>query len=203
MLVALVALCAAWPALARDRDATITAGDLDRVSDSLKRGDWTGLEARTAELIRRDSPGQRFLIARLRYMHVFAIAGQIEKRAIALADAERKLAAVQKRLILQPWHPVKLAAGSCLNSICADPEHPSKLMTTQTNATGTTIYSFEYFDMERPVSLDSFEGDNARLGGVLDKAELNPNLEAAHRAGSGVAWLLRLHVKDGFIDFER
>lgn len=193
-------LCAQASAAANQ---TITSQELDRVFGAIRQNNWHSVETETSSLIQRESPPQRYLIARLRYIYVFSLATQVEKKSLRFADLKKKLAPVEGRLVIQPWHPVKAKADPCLNLICADKEHPSLLVTAQANGSGTQIYSFEYFDMGEPINIVSYNGQNARLGGILEKVEINENLEKAERSGSGVTWFFRLSFRDGFMDYER
>lgn len=182
---------------------TITSQELDRVFGAISQNNWRSVEKETAGLIQRDSQSQRYLIARLRYIYLFSLATQLEKKSLKLADLKQKLSIVEQRLVIQPWHPVKAKADPCFNFICSDKDKPSLLLTVQANGGGTQIYSFEYFDMGGPVDISSYNGQNARLGGILDKIEINENLEKVEKSGSGVTWFFRLSFNDGFMDYER
>lgn len=186
-----------------DRGETITAGDLDRVYSAIKQDNWSRVEKEVTPLLQRRSPGQRFLIGRLRYIYIVSLAKQVENRKLKYADFKRKLVLVENSLIVQPWHPVNHESSACFSQICADRDDPATLLTVQANHDATQIYSFEYFDMKVPLEIASFDGENARLGGTLDEIDINKNLPEAEKTGSGVGWYLKLHVKDGFMDYER
>lgn len=185
------------------RDRTITAEEVDRVFQAIVNGQWKETESLAKEFMGRRSPGQANLIGRLRYIYIFSIAKQIEKKKLAYKDIARKLRAVEGKVIVQPWHSVNSAGTSCLNQICAREGKPHHLYTAQTDGNGTWIYSFEYYDTGGPIDISSYDGQNARLGGTVERIELNRNLEAAMKEGSGVTWYFRLNVKDAFIHFER
>lgn len=191
-----------WQACAAG-DKTITSGDLDRIFNSIDHGKWHAVEEETAPLIRRDIPGQKILIARLRYIYIVSIAVQLERRELRYADLAKKLSLVEQKLIIQPWHPVKANGKTCFNLICQDKENPSGLVSVETNNDATQIYSFGYFDMGGPIDISSYDGQNARLGGILDKIDINSNLAKVGEEGPTVTWFFRLHVKEGFIELER
>ncbi len=201
-LLAAVLCLASWQAHAADTQ-TITSGDLDRVFNAIEHDKWRVAEQETVPLIQRDVQAQRHLIARLRYVYLVSIAVQLERRELKYADLKKKLSLVEGRLVIQPWHPVKAHGDACFNLICADKDKPSTLRTAQTNPDATQIYSFDYVDVGSPVDISSYDGQNARLGGILDRVEVNPNLAQAQKVGAGVTWFFRLFIKDGFIDFER
>ncbi|HEX9192386.1 MAG TPA: hypothetical protein VF871_01340 [Burkholderiales bacterium] len=182
---------------------TITSQELDRVYTAIKQNNWKLVEKEILPLIKRPSHAQRYLIARLRYIYLFSLSIQLESKTLKYVDLKKKLAVLENRLIVQPWHPVNANADPCFNQICADKDKPSVLVTAQADNKATQIYSFEYFDMGSPVDISSFKGENARLGGILEKIEINDNLPKAEKANSGVTWFFRLLVKDGFIDYER
>lgn len=182
---------------------TITSEELDRVFSAIKQNNWRVAEKEAALLIQRDSQAQKYLIARLRYIYLFSIAVQLEKKEVKYSDLKKKLSLVARQLVIQPWHPVKTNANPCFNLICADKDNPSVLVTAQANGNATQVYSFEYFDMGAPINVSSYNGQNARLGGLLEKIEINENLEKAEKTGSEVTWFFRLSVRDAFIDYER
>lgn len=184
-------------------DPTITAGEVDRVYTAMQENDWGRVEQEASLLIERSSHPQRHLIARLRYIYLFSLAIQIERKELAYGDVVPRLAKIEKRLLIQPWHPINSDASPCFNQICTDEDNQTVLVTTQANRNASQIYSFEYFDMGNPISIESFNGQNARLGGILDKIQINENLAQAEQSGSAVTWYFRLFVKDGFIDYQR
>ncbi len=183
--------------------STITAAEVDRVYAAIQINNWALAEKEVVPLIERSSRPQRHLIARLRYIYLFSLAIQIERKELKYVDLEFRLAKVEKRLLIQPWHPVSATASPCFNQICADEDDSSVLVTVQANRSASQIYSFEYFDMGSPISIESFNGQNARLGGTLDRIEINRNLSKADQSGSAVTWYFRYFVKDGFIDYQR
>lgn len=191
------------PAWALD-NSTITAAELDRVYGAIDKDNWGAVEKAVAPLIQRTSAPQRYLIARLRYIYIMSLEKQVERGKLKYADLRNKLSLVENQLVTQPWHPVSASSETCFNQICPDPEKgPSVLYTAQADEHATQIYSFEYFDMGAPIDISSFKGENARLGGILEKIEINENLPLAERSGAGVTWYLRLKWKEGFIDYER
>ncbi len=185
------------------QSTTITAQDVDSVFNSLGAMDWKTVEELSDELVQRDSPAQRNLIARLRYIYIFSIAKQIENKAISYEDIKRRLEIVEGKLVVQPWHPINTETRTCFNQICVSSDRPHTLYTAQTDSKGTLVYSFEYFDIGRPIDISSYNGQNARLGGILESVDVNQNIHNAEKASSGVSWFLKLNIKDSFIHFVR
>lgn len=181
----------------------ISANEIDQVFKSLGAGSWAKSEKLAKELIVRNSPAQENLIGRLRYIYIFSITKRIEKFELSYDEIVKKINFVKGKLIIQPWHPIKANGGKCFNKICAKSENISILYTTQVNNNGTQIYSFEYFDIGYHLNISSFNGQNARLGGILKKIEFNKNLKPALKKNTGVTWFLRLHIKNSFIQYER
>jgi len=181
----------------------ITAEELDRVFAAIRQNDWGLVEKEVFPLTESSSYPQRYLIARLLYIYVHSLAVQTGSGKLKYVDLKEKLSKLENRLIIQPWHPINPNAGPCFNQICPDPDNPSVLGTSQSNRDGTLIYSFEWFDMGMPIRIDSFSGQNARLGGILKKIEINDSLPNAEQSGSSVTWILRLKVGDGFINYKR
>jgi len=139
----------------------------------------------------------------MRYIYLYALSKQLEKRELSFSDFKNKINLVLKKDVLQPWHPIKSESNTCFNYICNSEKQENILTTTQTSNAGTQIYSFEYFDVGYPLDVSSFDGQNARLGGVLEKIEINDNLGPALKAHSGVSWYLRLHFQDAYMQYER
>jgi hypothetical protein len=139
----------------------------------------------------------------LRYIYIFSIAKQIENKAIPYEDIKRKLKIVEGKLVVQPWHPINTETRTCFNQICVSSDKPHTLYTAQTDNKGTLIYSFEYFDIGRPIDISSYNGQNARLGGILERVNVNQNIQNAEKESSGVSWFLQLNIKDSFIHFVR
>jgi len=183
--------------------ATITANELNKVFQPIKENDWAKVEQAAFQLINRQSPGQRYMIARLRYIYFISLAIQLENNKLTVAQLKDKLKVLEEKLIIQPWHPVKAKASPCFNKICASEDNPAVLVTTQANDKATQIYSFEYFDTGAPIDISSFDGAHARLGGILHKIEINPNLFKKLNSNTEVAWYLRLRFRDGFIQYNR
>ncbi len=182
---------------------TITANEVDQVFKALSEGKWGRVESLTKDLTQRQSPAQANLIGRLRYIYIYSVLKQIDGKKLTFKDIKNKLQLAEGKLIVQPWHPIKHDGSTCFNQICRPSDKPNNLFTAQTNAKGTQIYSFEYFDMGYPLDVSSYDGQNARLGGILKEIDINKNLEPALKEGSGVTWYVRLNVKEGFIHYER
>jgi hypothetical protein len=183
--------------------ATITNEEIANVYNSIKNNDWQAAEKLCYEITQRDSPAQRYLIARLRYIYVFSIAAQIEQTSLSYKEVVRKLNPMKDKMILQPWHPIGTSSKSCLNQICVSEDNPNELTTIQTNSTGTTIYAFEYAHVGKPIDLTSFKGQIARLGGLLAGIDINPKIREAENSESQVSWFFRLNIKEGFIQLQR
>ena len=188
---------------ATNPNTTITVQEVDQVFQALGEGEWKKAESLAKELMDRKSPAQINLMGRLRYIYIYSIAKQIERNELSHTDIVRKLKVVEGKLIVQPWHPVNTNSTSCFNQICSSHDKPHHLYTAQTNGKGTQIYSFEYYDTGNPIDISSFNGQNARLGGIVKQIEVNKNLGPAVKEDSGVTWYLRLHVNNSFIHFER
>lgn len=203
LLAAIVIGLTAFTSAQAASNPTITSEELDRVYTAIKQNSWKRVEKESLHLIERPSYAQRYLIGRLRYIYLFSLSVQLKNKTLRYADLKKKVAVLEKRLIIQPWHPVNATADPCFNQICADKDNPSVLVTAQADNKAMQVYSFEYFNMGSPIDISSFKGDIARLGGILEKIEINENLPKAEKTNSGVSWFFKLSVRDGFIDYQR
>lgn len=181
----------------------ISDSDINNVYKALGSGDWLGAENNAKSLISKKSPAQNNLIARMRYIYLFSIYKQLEAKQLSYTGFVNKINLTLNKEVLQPWHPIKSGSNNCFNYICNSEAEKDILWTAQTNDSGTQIYSFEYFNAGYPFDISSFDGQNARLGGTLEKIEVNQNLQPAIASNSNVTWYLRLHFKDAYIQYER
>jgi hypothetical protein len=185
---------------------TISSVETDQVYSALSQGQWRNVETLTEKLINYDSPAQTNLQGRLRYIYIYAILNQILKKPSTLNNFIQKLNEMQGKLIVQPWHPIKAElkdTNPCFNLICVSSNSSNMLFTAQTNGNGSQILSFEYFDMNYQFDISSYDRENARIGGLVQKIEFNRNLESALNANSLVSWLIRINVSNSFIHFQR
>ena len=176
--------------------------EVEKIFSAIRKTDWMEVENLSRKIIDYDIPAKKNIIGRLRYIYLIAVAKNLEAGKIKYSDVKGKLDIVLNKLIVQPWHPVKSSGGSCFNKICDSSEVKAHKATAQANSDGTQIYSFEYFDMGQDIELASFDGLNARMGGLLVKIEINDNLEPAMKANKGVSWYFRYHVRESFIQFD-
>ncbi len=203
ILIVTLVLIACPPQSYAGGSGTISAPEIDTLFEALRKGDWERTEKLSSEYIRRDSPAQRYLIARLRYIYIFSVASRIENKTIGYKEIKHKLSLVKGKMVMQPWHPVSATSKSCFNQICTDSERSNYLFTAQANGDATVIYSFEHVRVGGSFDLSSYHGQNARLGGILERIDVNENIKKAEETKSDVTWFLRLEIKDGFIQFER
>lgn len=197
-----VSLAAGTNAMAGDT-AAIASAEADSVYNSLAAGNWPDAEKLSSRLISKNSPAQNNLIARMRYIYLFSIYKQLENKQLSYEAFKRKIRLVLKKEIIQPWHPIKSGSDACFNYICNGDNKTTELRTVQTNDHGTQIYSFEYYDIGYPLNIASYDGQNARLGGILAKIDINRNLQPAMAHKTAVTWYLRLYFKHGYIQYER
>ncbi len=183
------------------KDETITAEEFDVVFDAMREGDFKKAKKNAELLIDRDSPGQRYLIARMRYIYIYTLMVAFEKDELSMSEVTEKLNPLRGKMILQPWHPIRHDDKQCLNMICNDPDWDNTLFTTQTNRDRNAIYWYEYVNTGKHLDLSSYDGKMARMGGILDEFSFNEDLISTTR--SNVDWFLRIMVKDGYVQYNR
>jgi hypothetical protein len=180
---------------------TITAEEFDEVFDAMRDLEWPKANKLAEDIIKRDAPGQRFLLARIRYIYIYTLMTQFEQSLITMNEMTEKLYAVKGRMILQPWHPIKASDVDCRNMICNDPEWEEVLFTAQTNRDKSRLYWYEYVNTGKHVDLSSYNGKMARMGGILKDFTFNDELYSKKR--SEVEWFLQLQIDDGYLQYNR
>lgn len=178
----------------------ISAKDWGLLAGALSREDWSASIKLSSEYIRRlGTDNEKKQLAQLRYLHLFSLAGQLNsfivgKNAPAIEPARQRLDEAATRFYLREIvMPPRASAPVCtgkVNFICPVRENTKALRVSATNKDGDAILSFDYVLFEDAVKFYDFEGKKAFLGGVLDRAEFNPD--------PSKPWVMRLFLKKGF-----
>lgn len=179
----------------------IPDNEWQEMTKAFEREDWplaADLSSKHAMSLTADN--DRKQLARLRYLHLFALAGKV-LRANELGDAvgaekawteiDLALAKYVNKEILLPARPFAKECAKKLNVICPSADAPKTMRTTATNREGSAIHSFDYVAFENPVDIKEFEGRSVFMGGILQRAEMNEDKTKP--------WVLRLVIKDGIL----
>ncbi len=179
----------------------ISDTDWTALAAALEREDWkqsATLAATHLKILKTENDKKQ--IARLRYIYLFSLAGQIlvanaQGNAVEGEKAWTELDKVMETFInkefVMPARPFTTDCDKKLNVICEVRETPNTYRTTATNKEGSGIHIFDYVQFAQAVNLREFDGKDTFLGGTLRRAEYNEDKTKP--------WVLRLFFYDGFI----
>lgn len=179
----------------------ISDADWTTLAGALEREDWKQAAALAAgHLQTLKTENDKKQIARLRYIYLFSLAGQILTANVAgnavdgekaWTELDRMMASFINKEFVMPARPFTTDCEKKLNVICEAKDTPNTFRTTATNKEGSGIHSFDYVQFDQAVSLKEFDGKEAFLGGTLRRAEYNEDKTKP--------WVLRLFFNNGFM----
>jgi hypothetical protein len=171
------------------------------LANALEKEDWKQSAALAAQHLQTlKTENDKKQIARLRYIYLFSLAGEIlffnaQGNALESEKAWTELDRIMETFIgkefVMPPRPFTTDCEKKLNVICQVKDASDTFRTTATNQEGNAIHSFDYVVLGAPADLREFDGKEAFLGGILRKAEYNED--------KSKPWLLRLFFNNGFI----
>ena len=179
----------------------ISDADWQILANALEKEDWkqsATLAARHLQTLKTENDKKQ--IAQLRYIYLFALAGQILKanaQGNALeyekvwTEMDIVIATFIGKEFVMPPRPFAADCDKKLNFICQVKDTPNAFHTTATNQEGNAIHSFDYVQLDQPVNLREFNGKQVFVGGILRKAEYNEDKTKP--------WVLRLFFNKGFL----
>lgn len=179
----------------------ISETDWTTLTSALEREDWKQSAAlAAAHLQTLKTENDKKQIARLRYIYLFSLAGQIlvanlQGNAVegekAWTELDKVMAGFMNKEFVMPARPFTTDCEKKLNVICQVKETPNTFRTTATNKEGSGIHSFDYVQFDQTVNLKEFDGKETFLGGTLRRAEFNED--------KSKPWVLRLFFNSGFM----
>ena len=179
----------------------IAEADWTTLASALEREDWkqSALLA-SAHLQTLKTENEKKQIARLRYIYLFSLAGQILAANMtgnavegekAWTELDKVMVTFINKEFVMPARPFSTDCEKKLNVICEVRDTPNTFRTTATNKEGSGIHSFDYVQFDQTISLKEFNGKDAFLGGTLRRAEYNEDKTKP--------WVLRLFFNNGFM----
>ena len=179
----------------------ISDTDWQALAATLEKEDWKQSATLAAgHLLSLAADNDKKQLAQLRYIYLFALAGQVLAANVQRDAVESEKAwteidkAMQKFINKEVVMPPRQFVNDCekkLNVICQVKETPNAFRTTATNKEGSGIHSFEYVQLDQPIDIKEFNGKEAFIGGLLNRAEFNEDKTKP--------WVLRLFLKKGFL----
>jgi hypothetical protein len=123
---------------------------------------------------RQAQSGQREKqLAQLRYLYVFALAGDAARGKIPYTELERVIKGYVGKEFLMPPRRFLADCKSNVNFICPVAGDDKALRVTATNRESSAIHSFEYVQLNEKIDVAENNGKQAFLGGTLLTAEVN------------------------------
>ena len=179
----------------------ISAADWQALAATLEKEDWkqsASLAAQHLQTLQAENDKKQ--IAQLRYIYLFALAGQIlDYNTVGnTTDAEKAWTELDKVLATfinkEFLMPPRLFTTDCekkLNVICQVKDTPNALRMTATNKEGSGIHSFDYVEFDEALNIKEFDSKETFMGGILRKIEYNEDKTKP--------WILRLTFNKGFL----
>ncbi len=175
--------------------------DWQILASALEKEDWkqsVTLASQHLQTLKTENDKKQ--LAQLRYLYLFALAGQINTYNVQgnPTEAEKVWTELDKAMetfvgkeFMMPARPFATDCEKKLNVICQVKETPNAFRTTATNREGNAIHSFDYVMLDQPTDIKEFNGKITFLGGVLRRAEYNED--------KSKPWVLRLFFNKGFL----
>lgn len=182
--------------------AEISDAEWKILTAALQAEEWTKAAALAAQYLKRlTTDNDKKQLAQLRYFYLYGLAGEILAFSDAKLSIEEEAAWTElneavgnftnKEFILPP-HQFSSDCKKSVNYICAARDNDHALRITETNRSGTAIYSFDYILFDEKIVPGESSANKIFLGGNLRRAEFNQDLSKR--------WVMRLIFEKGFVN---
>lgn len=171
---------------------TLSYDDFKSLVPYLKEENWGEAFKRSSVLLQSASKDTFDFKAVIVYINIFSAAGMVSEGNMNYTELEQNVMKYEGQKILMSAHPVSSKDGALRQTKFTTTDSTNEAFTSATNAKGTNILCFEHFYL--PKSFNPYEfsdGDIVRMGGVLQKIEMNPN--------KSKVWILRLTIGNAFV----
>lgn len=172
-----------------------------RLADALTSENWSvAADLAKADMARLPAENEKRQLAQLRYLTMFAMAGQIldsygkgntDETELLWTELDRVVGENIGKEVIMPARTYSADCAGKLNFICRVKDSTDELRTTATNREGTSIHSFDYVKFDTIAPALTEDGRKIFVGGVLKDADYNDDPKKP--------WALRLYFKTGFI----
>jgi len=163
---------------------------------ALGNEDWDAafnLSTKLLKQIKEDDKEK--MLARLRYIHMYAAAGRVTEGRMSFEELEKALEGFTGKEVVMPYREIARECRGALNFICPSDGAKDKLFVSTTNQTGTSILAFEYIQLKEAFDVARHEGKQASIGGTIQRIAPNPNKSRAI--------VMRVYITEGYINLER
>jgi hypothetical protein len=171
-----------------------TAEELGALSRALAGEDWDTAARTSRDLLRR-SPDDGEDAAAIRYMFLFALAGQVASGHATQESLAREGVGLIGRRVRMPSYPIATRAHFCFDCLLdgSDDGQPpwTTVFAAQANRDGSTIYLFENVRLRSRFEPGRNDRRLAHASGTLRQVLTNPTRSRA--------WVARLVLDDGVV----
>ena len=172
LVIAFLALCLYACASSKPSIDTTRATEREeweKLLKALDAEDWKTAALLSGQFVQQKNTDPQ--LARLRYMHIYAIAGQVGERQIERKDALKAVKVHEGKMIMTPRHPLK----DCIFNCIWKPKEVTgndSLFTSASNKAGIFIHCFEFYKLLKGVNIENYQGKTGRFTGTLESIEL-------------------------------
>jgi hypothetical protein len=159
------------PLFAQDEKPVLTEADWGRIVPYLEKEEWAGAEKIARDLFKKfTKETEESLDAQaMRYIYLCTVAGQVGDKVITKEEGVEKANLIKGKTVVTAYCIFKAKGMFNLFSFSEENKGWSKCFS---NNSATTIYMFEYYDMEDKELLKGpvysrFEGKEMRLKAVV------------------------------------
>ena len=171
----------------------ISDAEWNEIVKVLKAEDWDKtliLVSDSLKKLKTDNENKQ--LARLRYFHLYALAGKVTENKLIYAELEKVADTYIGQDFLMPSREIAVNCTKKLNYICPVSDNEKVLRVTAINKAAIAILSFEYVHLSNKFDVTANNGKQVFLGGKLKTIQFNPN--------KSQDWIMRLYFEDGVAD---
>lgn len=106
----------------------------------------------------------------LRYMHIMCVASLMNSREYSKDEALKIVKDYEGEFLIMPGRDI-ITKNCNLNCIKMDEEKENTIFVTSANNSGTEIFSFERYEIEKGISAEELEKDEGKIATVRGKLE--------------------------------
>jgi hypothetical protein len=170
---------------------TLTDKQWQVLVSALENEDWNAVAAYSLKYIKQLRYGDKEnALPRLRYDFIFACAGKATEGKMSQEQLKAALRGFIGKEVEEPARQITTSfKASSYNNKIYD------LLIAPTNHQGTSIFAFEYINLQDKFDFASHQGQWAIVNGTLKSIEINPNVLRL--------WALRIVIERAHVTLEK
>lgn len=133
----------------------------EAVIGALEQKDWNQVDKHAAEILKfiKDKEYDD-LISVVSYMHIHALGGMMNEEGLSKKDAEKKAKVYKGKTLIMPGVEFR---DKCYNCLFPLKEDKKKLFRTSSNHDNTSIYAFEYYEINEALDDDFIDLHSGKI----------------------------------------